>query len=458
MHRSTRRRFLIDTARTATGFGAVALLAACGGGSTPAAAPTTAATTAPAAAAKPTTAATTAPAAAPTTAATTAPATGAATSAATTGTTVAGAPTTSAAAPTAAAKVGGPVTINFYSSGDTNVHDLWQNDLIPMYKKSHANINFELVFDEHGAGDQTTFDRIAAAKQAGKPSGVDIWETDSLMRGGEAGIVEKLDQGKISNLAKVRPDVIGQMGGYGVPYRGSSVVLAYNSKEVATPPKTLDALISWIKANPGKFTYNPPDKGGSGSAFVTRVLSMGIPDADLKLFQTGYDPAKESEWEQGWKVLKEIHPAIFNNGFYPQGNVPVLQTLAKGSISVAPVWSDQGLSYLAQKLLPPEVKLTQIDPPFSGGSAYIGMPADSQHKPEVYEFFNWLLTPEPQTVVVNKMNGYPGLDWPNMPQDVQTKYADIAKSYSYGFSSKFGNDRNQQWYEKIAGTPMPAKS
>jgi putative spermidine/putrescine transport system substrate-binding protein len=431
----------MQSAKGAFGLTSVALLAACGGGGSaaaPTAAPTTAApTAAPKAAPTAAPAATTAPVAAPTTAPNAAP--------------------TTAAGPTAAPKVSGPVTINFYSGGDTNVHDLWANDLLPAYQKANPNIKFELVFDEHGAGDQTTFDRIAAAKQAGKPSGVDIWETDSLQRGGEAGIIEKLDVAKLPNLSKVLPDVIAQQGGYGVPYRGSSVVLAYNSKDVATPPKTLDELLTWIKANPGKFTYNPPDKGGSGSAFVTRVLMMGIKPEDLKLFQTGYDASKESEWDQGWKTLKDIAPAIFNNGFYPQGNVPVLQTLGKGSISVAPVWSDQGLSYLAQKLLPPEVKLEQIDPPFSGGASYIGMPSDSQHKDEVYAFLNWLLTPDPQTVVVNKMNGYPGLDWKFMPDDVRSKYADIAKSYSYGFSSKFGNDRNQQWYEKIAGTPMPKK-
>ena len=136
-----------------------------------------------------------------------------------------------------------------------------------------------------------------------------------------------------------------------MPYRASSVILAYNSAEVKDPPKTLDDLLTWIKNNEGKFTYNPPDKGGSGGNFVTRVLKIGIPDNQQTFFQTDYDESKEAMWEKGWTALKDLHPHIFNSGFYPAGNIPVLQTLGKGSISMAPVWSDQSLSYLSQKLL-----------------------------------------------------------------------------------------------------------
>ena len=164
----------------------------------------------------------------------------------------------------------------------------------------------------------------------------------------------------------------------------------------------------------------------------------------------------EALWENGWQILKDLHPHIFNNGFYPAGNVPVLQTLGKGSISMAPVWSDQSLSYLAQKLLPPEIKLLQIDPPFAGSAAYLGIPSDSKNKDVLYEFLNWLLTPEPQNLIVEQINGYPGLDWKYMPADVQQKYADVAKAYSFEFSPQFNTDRNKQWYEKVAGTPPPA--
>lgn len=213
----SRRRFLLGAA----GAAGAAILTACGGSSatnTPPVAPTAAKG-----------AATSAPAA---------------TVAATTG-------TSATTAPSVAASTGGPVKLAFYLGGDVNIQDLWTKNLLPMYKKVQPNVSFDFVFSEHGLGDQGTFDRIAAAKQANKPSGVDIWETGNLLRpGGDAGIIQKLSPAEIANLAKVSMDAIGQIGGYGVPYRASSVVLAYNSKDVPNPPKTIDTILDWIKANP----------------------------------------------------------------------------------------------------------------------------------------------------------------------------------------------------------------
>jgi putative spermidine/putrescine transport system substrate-binding protein len=414
---TSRRRFLVLAAQGSFSLGAAALLTACG--------PTTS-TTPPA------------------------PTSGAA----------AAAPPTEAAKPaaqaTTAPAAAGTGDINLYVGGDVNIRDMWQKQVLPAYAKVKPGVNFQLIFDEHALSEQAVFDRLAAAKQAGTPSGVDLWEaTGRLAQGGAAGLIQKVSSAQIPNLDKVPKDSLDRYGSYGVPYRASSVILAYNSAEVTDPPKTLDNLLTWVKNNDGKFTYNPPDKGGSGGAFVTRVLEVGIPQDQLTFFQTQYDESREGVWEQGWQILKGLHPHIFNNGFYPAGNVPVLQTLGKGSISMAPVWSDQSLSYLSQKLLPPEVKLLQIDPPFSGSAAYLGIPSDSTHKEVLYEFLNWLLTPEPQNLIVEQINGYPGLDWQYMPAEVQQKYADVAKAYSFGFSPQFETDRNKLWYEQVAGTPPP---
>src|SRR6478672_8995800 len=170
----SRRRFLLGAAGSA----AAAILAACGGGSatnTPPPAPTAARSTSVAPAG------TTAPAATP---------------AATAG-------TSATTAPSAAAGTG-PVKLAFYVGGDVNIQDLWTKDLLPMYKKVQPNVSFDFVFSEHGTGDQGTFDRIAAAKQAGKVSGVDVWETGNLLaQGGTAGIMQKLSPAEIPNLAKV---------------------------------------------------------------------------------------------------------------------------------------------------------------------------------------------------------------------------------------------------------------
>ncbi len=343
-------------------------------------------------------------------------------------------------------------TLSFYSSGDVNVKSLWENNLIPMYEKANPGVKITLTFSQAGAGNQATIDRMAAAKKTGQPSGVDIIE-GPVGDAGDAGLLTKLDSKKIFRLTRVEENVFARLKGFGMPYRGSSVVLAYDSSKVTKPPLTVESLLAWVAKNPGQFTYNTPDTGGSGGAFVTRILRMGIADSDAPTFETGYDPALIKQWDKGFEALKGLSKSLYNNGQNSKNNAETIQLLAKGAITMGPVWSDQGLSALANGILPSNVKLAQINPPFYGGSSYLGVVADSPNQAASFRFLNWLLTEEVQTIVTEKMNGYPGIKVIFMPDAVRSKFKALAKTFSFGFSSKFAADMNRLWYERVAGTP-----
>jgi putative spermidine/putrescine transport system substrate-binding protein len=349
-----------------------------------------------------------------------------------------------------------PVTINFYSSGDVNVKNLWEASLFPLYQKQNPNVQFNLIFSQAGAGNQAMIDRMAAAKKSGQESGIDILE-GAVSEAADAGLLTAVDAKKVWRMNRVEANVAARLKGFGVPYRGSSVVLAYDSSKVAKPPTSLEDLLAWIQKNPGQFTYNTPDTGGSGNAFVTRVLKLGIDDKSANTFETDYDAALVGQWDKGFETLKTISKSLYNGGQNSKNNAETLQLLAKGAITMGPVWSDQGLSALKNGSLPANIKLVQIKPPFSGGSSYLGVAADSPNKAEAFKFLNWLLSDEPQSIVTDKMNGYPGIKIAFMPDDVRKKFGAFAKSFSFGFSSKFGADMNRLWYEKVAGTPQPQR-
>jgi putative spermidine/putrescine transport system substrate-binding protein len=357
---------------------------------------------------------------------------------------------------TAVLAQGTPVTLSFYSSGDVNVKSLWENNLIPMYTKQNPNVKINLIFSQAGAGNQATIDRLAAAKKAGQSSGIDIIE-GPVADAGDAGLLVKLDSKKIFRLTRVEENVFARLKGFGMPYRGSSVVLAYDSAKVKKPPLSLEALLAWIAANPGQFTYNTPDTGGSGNAFVTRVLRTGINAADSATFETGYDAALVKQFDKGFETLKNLNKSLYNGGQFSRNNAETIQLLAKGAITLGPVWSDQGLSALANGVLPANIKLAQINPPFYGGSSYLGVVGDSPNQAAAFRFLNWLLSEEAQTVVTEKMNGYPGIKVVFMPDAVRDRFKALAKTFSFGFSSKFGADVNRLWYERVAGTPQPQR-
>ena len=122
----------------------------------------------------------------------------------------------------------------------------------------------KLEFITSGTGAQGLTDRIVAAKKAGQTkTDYDLVEvsdasiTSYLEQGGEDLFVP-IDTEKLSNYdnltvtASFRNDLL-------VPYRGTTVLLAYNSEVVTNPPTTAEELYQWIKDNPDALPTTPPD-------------------------------------------------------------------------------------------------------------------------------------------------------------------------------------------------------
>src|SRR5579859_802112 len=351
------------------------------------------------------------------------------------------------------------VALTLYSSGDVNVQSLWKNTLIPQFEKSHPNITVNLVFAEHGTIDSTTLAKLSASVAAKKDPGMDVIDAGLIQPAAIAHLLLPITAQDVPLVAHVDPTLLQQVNNDGVPYRASSVVLAYNTQYVQDPPPTkLSDVLAWIKAHPGKFTYNTPNSGGSGHAFVEAVVDSHLTSDNLHTFVTGQDAATgynttvETAWQAGLQELHSLNPSIYRNGFYPNGNTAVLQLLGNGSISMAPVWSDQALTALSQKQLPASVKLTQLDPPLNGGPAYLGIPVNTTHPKEAYELVNWVLGADVQATIISAMHGFPGVQWSYVPPEVQQQYASIAHAYGTGFSSKFSADLNKQWQTQVAAS------
>ena len=343
------------------------------------------------------------------------------------------------------------MTINLYASGDVNVQSLWQDNLIPAFQKQNPGVKIKFIFSEHGTNDSTTLARIGVAVKQRKWPGIDIVDGGLSTTLALSGLTQPVSKATAPNLNHVNKALLTPVKGAAIPYRGSSVVLGYNSQQVASPPKTLDALLAWIKAHPGKFTYNSPNTGGSGQSFVETVLDKYMSQSLITKFVQGYEPDLESDWKQGFDVLHSLNQYMYGNGVYPNGNQATLDLLAKGQIWMAPVWSDQALAGLKAGTLPPSIKLTQIsNPSFNGGAAYLAVPKTAKNKVSVYKFVNFLLSPAAQSVVVNVMAGYPAVDLKYMPASVKTKFADVsANTLRQGYSTKSGNDMKAQWQQNV---------
>ncbi|WP_442543576.1 extracellular solute-binding protein [Arthrobacter sp. KN11-1C] len=344
-------------------------------------------------------------------------------------------------------------TITVFISGDTNVQNLWEKSLVPAFEKANPGYNVKVTLDLHGEHDAQTLAKLTSATEENKEPDFDLVDGGFVSKASAANLLTSVSSQTIPALNDVPQDVIKAGGTGGIPYRGSAVLLAYDTKTVATPPKTLDDLLAWIKSNPGKFTYNSPKSGGSGGAFVATVLDKFVPaDARAKM-TVGYEKDLEKYWDQGFATLKDLNSSVFQSGVYPNGNQQTLDLLAKGQISMAPVWSDQFITGLTNGQIPSTVKATQIsNPSFTGGAAYLGIPKSSPRQEAALKLANFVLSPDAQTMIIKDMSGFPAISLGKLPADVKDKFKDAdTNNLRKGYFDQMGKDLNNLWDQKVPG-------
>lgn len=341
-----------------------------------------------------------------------------------------------------------PVEIQFYFTGSQNVKNLW-DQLTPMFEEKNPDVKVKLVYIPSGTGAQPTYDRILAAKQAGKGSGgIDLYE-DGLpvvTQGQKDDLWDTLSTSSVPNLAKVDAKTMQDIANLAVPYRSSAVVLAYNSEKVTTPPRTLDEVFDWIKKNPERFAYNDPSTGGSGSSFVTTTLYKDLPEEAIH----SDDPAIMKDWDKGFATLKELGPSLYGKGIYPKKNQGTLDLLTSGEVDMIPAWSDMVLEQLDKGQLPATIKMQQITPGFNGGPTYLMVPKLSEKKEAVYKFLDFVLSPEAQTVMIKTMHGFPGIELTNMPQDIQDSFKGVSQGFRNFNVGELSKEINKRWQSDVA--------
>ncbi|MEO7587408.1 MAG: extracellular solute-binding protein [Arachnia sp.] len=344
-------------------------------------------------------------------------------------------------------------TVTVFISADTNVQDLWQKGLIPAFQKANPGYTVKVDFDLHGTHDQQTVAKLTAATVQDKDPGMDLIDGGFVAQLSASGLLADATKTQLANLKDVPQSILDTATPNAIPYRASSVLLAYNGKEVTEPPKTLDELLAWIKANPGKFAYNSAGTGGSGDAFITTVLDKTIPEAERAKMVTDYVPELEKLWDPGLATLKELNPYVYQKGVYPNGNNGTLELLSSGQIWMAPVWSDMFVSGVASGQIPADTKTTQItDPSFTGGASFLGIPKASKNVEAAQTLVNWVLTPEAQEIISTQVSGYPVIELSLLSKSIQDKFkdADIANLRPPYFS-QMSADMAKMWTEKVPG-------
>lgn len=306
--------------------------------------------------------------------------------------------------------------VQVWATGSDNVRQVFETLVDDFNTNSEyagtyeANLNFILS----GTGGGSLADQLVAAYKANQTETefdvVDLGDDDltKILSLTSEDILADLDTSKIPNAANVTAEPVAAKGKI-QPYRGTTVILAYNSETVPENevPKTMDELVEWIKAHPGRFAYNTPGTGGAGDSFVRTAIYNFIDDESALMSS---DPKWEEQWDEGFAFLKDLHPYMYKSGdtvVYPNKNQGTLDLLTQGEIDMCPNWADMVLSQRKAGTVPENIKITTIEPSFTGSVQGVAVPSYSGNKDGGFAFINYLLSPEAQTILVQDMAAIP---------------------------------------------------
>jgi len=320
-------------------------------------------------------------------------------------------------------------TVTLWAQGSDNVRVMFEKQIENFNKTNKEGYQVKLEFIVTGTGAQSLPDRITAAKKAGqKNTDFDIIEMqgDEVLRYIEAAgedLFIPIDRSKIPNYSKVkfpatfRDDLV-------VPYRGTTVTLAYNSETVPNPPKTTEELYQWIKDHPGRFAYNTPGSGGAGGSFVLTSVYNFLPEEAM----TSSDPKWKEQWTQGFDLMRELHPYMYKSGgrvVYPNKNQGAIDLLAGKEVDMIPAWADMIISQVRQGAIPSSIKLTQIQPSFTGNTVVLGIPSIGSNPEGAYAFINYMLSPEAQNLALDEMAAIPVIDFAELDPNLTSIISDL---------------------------------
>ena len=213
--------------------------------------------------------------------------------------------------------------------------------------------------------------------------------------------------GVIPNSDKLDPNLSKVQEGYAtegrlVPVYRNQTGLVYDPEKVPNPPQTWAEFITWLDANPGKFAFNDPSKGGSGQAFVQAAIANILGDEAKYQGDTEVKPEKIADWGKVWDWFN----ANESKFTITSSNNDSLDRVNQGEVLMAPAWDDDTAVSLSKGTLFKRAKLYVPEFGMPGGGDSLGIPANAPHKAAAMLFIAYLIEGDVQKQLNSIIGSY----------------------------------------------------
>ena len=197
--------------------------------------------------------------------------------------------------------------------------------------------------------------------------------------------------------------------GYESPWGKAQITFYYDSTELGdsaelgdsdeldgAPPRSIEALLAWAEANPGRFTY-PRIPDFTGSTFLKQAL-IALAEDTAPL----YAPAEESDFAAVtaplWDYLDALHPHLWRSGRqFPATGPELRRLMSDGELSLAfTFYPSEPAAAVADFELPDSVRSYVLEEGTLGNVHFVAIPFNSPRRAGAMVVANYLLSPEAQ--------------------------------------------------------------
>jgi putative thiamine transport system substrate-binding protein len=180
------------------------------------------------------------------------------------------------------------------------------------------------------------------------------------------------------------------------PWGMAQLTFFGDGAKISAPPRSMDELVAFAEANPGRVTYPaPPDF--HGTTFVKQALFESITDQGLLPL-----PAKDDEFPRAvaplFDLLDSLHPHLWRAGQqFPQSQAQLKQMLADGELMMALTFNpNEPANLVASGELPQSTVAWQHRAGTIGNTHFVAIPINSKATAGAQVVANFLLSPEAQ--------------------------------------------------------------
>lgn len=184
--------------------------------------------------------------------------------------------------------------------------------------------------------------------------------------------------------------------GFESPWAMAQVVFVHDTADMPDRVGSMQALLEWAQANPGRFSYpQPPDF--LGTTFLKQVLVDILPDASVLAA-----PATDENYAEVsaplWAYLDALTPNLWREGkAYPATGTAMFPLIADDELDLSISFSPGAASTaIANFELPDTVRTFVLDKGTIGNASFVTIPYNSGSKAGAMIVANFLMSPEAQ--------------------------------------------------------------